>query len=190
MIQRFLMLKGPVPFPGAYWVVENKLMAGFYPGSHHPHEATENLTNLIRCGVRCVINLMEETESARYSGPIVPYKEELIEIGKNESLNIIVHHFPIRDRDIPSPKTMLKILDAIDDSIGLEQPVYVHCLGGIGRTGTVVGCYLLRHGHTDRQNVFETLRILRVGTVHQFITSPETEIQRKFVQTWDEHPQG
>ena len=38
------------------------------------------------------------------------------------------------------------ILDEIDGAILNGKTVYVHCLGGIGRTGTVVGCYLVRHG--------------------------------------------
>jgi len=180
------MLKGPVPFPGAYWVIPKKLMAGFFPGSQHPYEATENLTNMVRCGIRCVVDLMEEKESDRYDGEIVPYKEELKEIAKKESAEISCHHFPIRDRDVPSRDSMIEILNTIDASINQKQPVYLHCLGGIGRTGTVVGCYLLRHGLVDRLAVLEEIRILRVGTIHQFVTSPETERQRKFVQTWDE----
>jgi protein-tyrosine phosphatase len=45
---------------------------------------------------------------------------------------------PVRDVDIPSPDTMRSILDAIDSAIDRCQPVYVHCWGGRGRTGTVV----------------------------------------------------
>ena len=180
------MLKGPVPFTGAYWVVPKKLMAGFYPGSPQPYEATENLTNLVRCGIQCVINLIEENQSSRYPAAIVPYEEELHDIAEKESSSIDYYQFPIRDRDIPSREVMIRILDTIDHSIKTGNPVYIHCLGGIGRTGTVVGCYLLRHRITDHYNVLEEIRILRIGTAHQFINSPETESQREFVQTWEE----
>jgi protein-tyrosine phosphatase len=35
---------------------------------------------------------------------------------------------------------MTTILDAIDESMTAGKPVYVHCWGGMGRTGTVIGC--------------------------------------------------
>ena len=180
------MLKGPVPFNGAYWVVPEKFLAGFYPASPHRLETVENLTNLIRCSIRCVVNLMEETESDLYFGTIPPYEELIREIADRESAQVECLRFPIRDRDVPTRKQMLLILNTIDASVEAGQPVYVHCLGGIGRTGTVVGCYLLRHGLADRESVLEETRLLRIGTVHQFIQSPETEQQRKFVQTWNE----
>ncbi|MBA3406233.1 MAG: dual specificity protein phosphatase family protein [Gemmatimonadaceae bacterium] len=31
---------------------------------------------------------------------------------------------------------------------GSGHSIYVHCWGGVGRTGTVVGCYIVRHGRT------------------------------------------
>jgi protein-tyrosine phosphatase len=129
---------------------------------------------------------MEEEESDRYPTDIPPYVKELKELAEKEKIPIQQFRFRIRDRDIPSREMMKEILDTIDHSIQKGQPVFVHCLGGIGRTGTVVGCYLLRHGLADHQNVLEKIRILRIGTVNQFAISPETEAQREFVETWEE----
>jgi hypothetical protein len=42
------MTTPPVPFPGSYWVLPGKLLAGYCPGSKDPKEATEKLTALIR----------------------------------------------------------------------------------------------------------------------------------------------
>jgi protein-tyrosine phosphatase len=69
---------------------------------------------------------------------------------------------PIRNWDIPLPLTMVRILDAIDTALAEGQSVYVHCAGGIGRTGTVVGCYLVRHGMPGEVALEEMMR-LRVG---------------------------
>ena len=49
---------------------------------------------------------------------------------------------------------MQDILDLIDESLSLDKPVFFHCWGGIGRTGTVLGCYLLRSKMATELNVF------------------------------------
>lgn len=51
----------------------------------------------------------------------------------------------------PTVDQMRAILDAIDRAAG--SIVYVHCWGGHGRTGTVAGCYLVRHGQDTRQSL-------------------------------------
>src|SRR3712207_6971239 len=40
---------------------------------------------------------------------------------------------------------------------------YVHCWGGIGRTGTVVGCYLVEHG-MDGEQAIAAIAEWRAGT--------------------------
>ena len=56
---------------------------------------------------------------------------------------------------------MVSILDAIDDSVKVGKPVYVHCWGGVGRTGMVIGCWLLRHGLAKSSDVLDMLMRLR-----------------------------
>ncbi len=79
---------------------------------------------------------------------------------------------------------MWRILNQIDLVIAQKRPVYVHCLGGIGRTGTVVGCYLRRHGLADGKNVLEMIRKLRVTCEDAERRSPETKEQRVMVVGW------
>ena len=46
----------------------------------------------------------------------------------------------------PTAGHVMQILDDIDAVRADGGTVYVHCWGGVGRTGTVVGCLLVRHG--------------------------------------------
>jgi hypothetical protein len=59
--------------------------------------------------------------------------------------------FPIPDVSVPgSRQTTRDILDLIDNSLAQGKGIYLHCWGGIGRTGTIVGCWLARHGFAGR----------------------------------------
>ncbi len=65
--------------------------------------------------------------------------------------------FPIKDMSVPTIKLMMAILNFIDLSLSENKIVYVHCWGGVGSTGTVVGCYLIWHGLADKNNVFDKI---------------------------------
>ena len=69
------MTTPPVPFPRSYWVIPGKLLAGFYPGSKDPKEATTKLTALINSGIRHIINLMEPDERDLPGHRFVPYAD-------------------------------------------------------------------------------------------------------------------
>jgi protein-tyrosine phosphatase len=72
---------------------------------------------------------------------------------------------------------MRETLDALDAALAARRRVYVHCLGGRGRTGTVVACWLVRHGHRAE----EALALVQERRGRR---SPETAEQRRFVRRW------
>ncbi len=78
-----------------------------------------------------------------------------------------MHPFPIPDGGITSVDRMRWILDAIDLSLSADRAVYVHCFGGMGRTGTTVCCWLLRHKLASTENLLELLTHLRRTDVEQ-----------------------
>ena len=85
--------------------------------------------------------------------------------------------------ETPTQEEMAGILDTIDAALDAGHTVYVHCYGGIGRTGTVIGCYLVRHGMSGEE-ALEEIAGLRQGTPDGWKRSPETEPQRQMVQNW------
>ena len=71
------------------------------------------------------------------------YEDLLNEVSGGEAKRLA---FPIPDISIPAdPNQMIAILDAIDAALFEGHGVYIHCWGGVGRTGTVVVCWLKRH---------------------------------------------
>jgi protein-tyrosine phosphatase len=80
---------------------------------------------------------------------------------------------------------MILILDTIDQEHRKNRIVYLHCLGGRGRTGVVTACWLIRKGLGSRASVIAHLAQLRSA----YGLSPDcidSEEQRQFVLSWSE----
>ena len=178
------MNKQKVPFPRSYWVVPEKFLAGYYPGSRNPSTAQRKLERLLEHGVRHVINLMEEDERNFSGETFVSYEQQLENIAAQGEIPIKLVHMPIRDTDVPTVEGMVAILDEIDRAIQQSSCVYLHCWGGRGRTGTTVGCYLARHGMGVGEAALDLLGTLRRNDPISHLPSPETEIQAQFVRAW------
>ena len=174
----------PVPFPHSYWVIPGLFLAGEYPGAKNQEEARQKLENLYRAGIRHIINLMEPDETDHSGHPFHSYEGVLKEIARQQGSNISCSRYPIKDLHTPAPDHMVDILHVIDTSLDRRKPVYVHCWGGIGRTGTVVSCFLIRHGLAARQNVLEAIANFRKNDPKAYRTSPETSAQAEFIRNW------
>lgn len=177
----------PTPLPRCYWVVEELFLAGAYAGHADPRGHVERVTGLWNAGMRTFINLIEEDEANPQGVPFTRYDDLLRDLAAKERQLAAHLRFPIVDRHITSIDRMRSILDAIDLSISNKIPVYVHCFGGIGRTGTVVGCWLLRHGLATPDNVLDIIATLRQADEERsWREAPENQLQIDFVQKWPE----
>ncbi|MCP5421143.1 MAG: hypothetical protein H6969_11745 [Gammaproteobacteria bacterium] len=83
-----------------------------------------------------------------------------------------------QDRSIPdSPELTASILDVIDESIARGARVYLHCCGGIGRTGLIVGCWVERRGFPEILALDRLREFWRQCPKSAFRRSPETREQ-------------
>lgn len=177
-----------------YWVVPGSLMAGTFPGSPDRSGSEAMLSSLVKRGVRAFIDLTEADE-ATWLGPLRAYQGDLKAVGEKSSATLFHSKFPIRDKGVPSRGLMTSILDALDAGLDGGAPTYVHCIGGRGRTGTVVGCYLIRHaermlgataGRDPGPLALARIAELRAAQSVSFAEkSPETQEQREFVLGWN-----
>ena len=173
-----------VPFSRSYWVIPGQLLAGFFPGAKDPVQESANMEGLINAGIRHVISLMEPDELDHQGKAFTPYQERFREMAAAKGINVTWERIPIRDISVPSKDGMVMILDRIDQALAQQRPVYVHCWGGKGRTGTVVGCYLVRHGIAEGEAALKAIQQMRRNDPKAHEPSPETREQCDFVLRW------
>jgi protein-tyrosine phosphatase len=174
-----------MPFPRSYWVAPG-LMAGCYPGADNEEETQSKLKGLLDAGIRRVINLMAPDETNRDEKPFASYENQMRTLADTMGITVTFNRMPIQDMSIPTEAHMVRILDLIDRNIRNDQPVYIHCWGGRGRTGTVVGCYLIRHGYASGQKAIDLIEGLRRETEDYYKASPETSEQIAMILGWGE----
>ena len=173
-----------LPFDRSYWVLPGRLLAGYVPVKPDPAGTRRQLRSLLQQGIRTFVNLMHDNEQ-NYDGAVIPgYERELAEEAAALGVAATAHRLSIVDLDVPTPAHMQRVLDVLDASLAAGQPAYVHCWGGRGRTGTVVGCFLARHGYATGQRALDFVQHLRRTDAKADTKSPETPAQCQFVREW------
>lgn len=155
-----------------YWVVHDRFFAGEYPGNRDAKSSRERINHLIRSGITAFIDLTEENEG------LLPY---------SGLLGTASHQrFPIRDFSVPRSKDItVAILNAIDHHIQIGGKVYLHCWGGVGRTGVIVGCWLAQHGCTGEAALVRLHELWKQCPKSTNRRSPETYEQEQYIVKWE-----
>ena len=177
------------PNDDSYVIPGARLAAGPYPGvppSTPAAIADVRLDQFLDAGITAFIDLTDPADR------LAPYADRLRTLAARRGMAVTHEQLTIRDFDVCAPDHMTRVLDTIDARLAEGRAVYVHCWGGIGRTGMTIGCWLVRHGRSGEEALTEVARLFasmssaRVAR-HYGTGSPQTEPQREMVRQWASH---
>ena len=140
-----------------------RLIAGRHPCARGPETVSLEVCDLVESGVTLFLDLTQDGELEPYASLVVPPARYV--------------NRPIRDFSVPTRESLVATLDEIDAEIASGGIVFVHCWAGCGRTGVVVGTWLVRHG-ADPEDALRRIADARG------LGCPQTVEQRVFVLGW------
>ena len=146
-----------------------------YPGHVYRRDTASDLVALRSAGVVRLILLVEDGELRNWGDAGI--------VARGVAAGVDVKRHPIPDgAPAASTEEMDLILDEID-AARAQGDVAVACMGGVGRTGMVAACALLRAGRSADD------AIARVREVRH-PTAVETRAQERFVRAYEAHEKG
>lgn len=167
------------PFDRSFTVIPGRLWGGAYPGAKDPVKMQQKIDGLLSCGVKAIINLMEADEADHDGHPFVPYEPWL------KGHDIAILHLPIPDVSVRDTEGMDEIMYYLHHCVR-RVPTYIHCWGGHGRTGTVIGSFFVDAAILNGDQALQALQIARSlskdPSLHK--PAPQTMPQRKTVLEW------
>jgi protein-tyrosine phosphatase/nicotinamidase-related amidase len=109
------------------------------PGRNDRGRTVESdLDALEAMGVTCIVGLLPEAEMEWAGVTSLPTEAR--------ARGIEYIHEPILDQRVPTLEVMKTLVDKIQDRLSSEDgKVVVHCMGGLGRSGTVAACALVAY---------------------------------------------
>jgi atypical dual specificity phosphatase len=145
--------------PNFSWMIENRLAGVSYPRSE------DAIALLCKLRVQALLNLSEE-----------PLPLDLL-----SKYQLRGEHLPVADFTAPTLEQVERALVIIDGFLARGLPVAVHCGAGLGRTGTILACYLVSQGSTAKEAI-EQVRTKRPGSI-------ETLAQKTVVEAYERYRQ-
>jgi atypical dual specificity phosphatase len=139
------------------WFINDKLAGSGMPTS------SEELEWVIKKGVKSIVTMTEK-----------PLPESWIK-------NIKYLHVPTEDLSAPDMEKIDNAVDFIHERIKNNEPTMVHCAAGIGRTGTILACYLVKYHDLSVKDAIDKVRKERPGSIQSEFQEIAIELYRKFV---------
>ena len=126
------------------WIIEKKLAGSAIPTSK------EEIDWVKQEGVKSIVTIREE-----------PLEEEWL-----EDVNYL--HIHSNDMGVPEFDDLINSVDFLHQRITNDEPVMVHCLAGLGRTGTILACYLIKYQQMSADDAIQKVRNERHGSIQSF----------------------
>ena len=126
------------------WIIEKKLAGSAIPTSK------EEVDWLKQEGVKSIVTIRE-----------VPLEDEWI-----KDVNYL--HVHSNDMGVPEFDDLVSSVDFIHERLVNNEPVMVHCLAGLGRTGTILACYLIKHEKMSSDDAITKIRKQRPGSIQSY----------------------
>jgi len=135
------------------WIIENKLAGSAIPTS------IDEVQWAIEQGVKSIVTIRED-----------PLDDDWV-----KDVNYL--HISSNDMGVPEFADLTYAVDFIHRRITNSEPVMVHCLAGMGRTGTILACYLIKYQKMSANEATEKIREERPGSIQSY---PQEEIIFRF----------
>ena len=126
------------------WLVEGKLAGSAIPTSKKEVEWMQEE------GVKTIVTIREE-----------PLDENWVDEMK-------YLHIHSNDMGVPEFDDLVYSVDFIHRRITNNEPVMVHCLAGLGRTGTILACYMIKYQKMSTQDAIDFVRERRHGSIQSY----------------------
>ena len=155
------------PHKNSYCVIADKVYAGEYAGDLYNTQA--KVAEICNFGITHFIDLTEE-------GELKPYAQYL-------NGNTVHRRFPIKDVSVPkSFDEVYELMEYIDGIISdSDNKVYIHCWGGVGRTGVIVACLYEYLGEDAKTAIVHLRKSFEACPKSAYRHTPETKEQLEFI---------
>ena len=106
---------------------------------------------------------------------VVTIREEPLDESWTRDINYL--HVLSNDMGVPEFNDLIHTVDFIHRRITSNEPVLVHCLAGMGRTGVILACYLVKYQNMSADEATQKVRKERPGSIQSY---PQDEIIFRF----------